>query len=42
MINMSAGMGERFAESASEFTEKIRGLGPSSVKGALKRKAACD
>ncbi len=42
MINMSAGMGERFAESASEFTEKIRSLGPSSVKAALKRNAACD
>jgi len=32
MINMSAGMGERFAETALEFTEKIRNLGPSSVK----------
>jgi F420-non-reducing hydrogenase iron-sulfur subunit len=42
MITMSAGMGERFAATASEFTEKIRRLGASSVKGALKRKAACD
>jgi F420-non-reducing hydrogenase iron-sulfur subunit len=42
MITMSAGMGERFAETASEFTEKIRRLGPSSVKRALRSRAACD
>jgi F420-non-reducing hydrogenase iron-sulfur subunit len=34
MITMSAGMGERFAVTASEFTEKIRRLGPNPVKGA--------
>ena len=33
MITMSAGMGERFAVTASEFTEKIRRLGPNPVKG---------
>ena len=32
MITMSAGMGERFAQTAKEFTEKIRQLGPSPVK----------
>jgi F420-non-reducing hydrogenase iron-sulfur subunit len=32
MINMSAGMGERFAKTALEFTEKIRNLGPNPVK----------
>jgi coenzyme F420-reducing hydrogenase delta subunit len=32
MITMSAGMGERFAKTALEFTEKIRDLGPSPVK----------
>lgn len=32
MINMSAGMGERFARTALEFTEKIKNLGPSPVK----------
>jgi len=32
MINMSAGMGERFAKTALEFTEKIKNLGPSPVK----------
>lgn len=32
MINMSAGMGERFAETALEFTEKIRNMGPSPAK----------
>lgn len=32
MITMSAGMGEYFAQTASEITEKIRTLGPSPVK----------
>ncbi len=32
MFNMSAGMGERFAQVAYEFTEKIRELGPNPVK----------
>ena len=39
MITMSAGMGERFARTASDFTEKIRKLGPSPVKSALLRQA---
>lgn len=34
MITMSAGMGERFAQTAKEFTEKIRQLGPSPAKTA--------
>jgi len=34
MITMSAGMGERFAQTATEITEKIRKLGPSPVKNA--------
>ena len=34
MITMSAGMGERFAQTAREFTEKIRELGPSPVSRA--------
>lgn len=33
MVNISAGMGERFAETAQEFTETIRQLGPNPVKG---------
>ena len=32
MITMSAGMGERFAQTASDFTEKIRNEGPNPVK----------
>jgi coenzyme F420-reducing hydrogenase delta subunit len=32
MMMMSAGMGERFARTAFEFTEKIRELGPCPVK----------
>jgi coenzyme F420-reducing hydrogenase delta subunit len=38
MMTMSAGMGERFAKTAAEFTEKIRRLGPSPVKGAVEGK----
>ena len=36
MITMSAGMGERFAQTAREFTEKIRQLGPSPVKASAR------
>jgi F420-non-reducing hydrogenase iron-sulfur subunit len=32
MVNMSAGMGEKFAETAGEFTETIKKLGPSPGK----------
>jgi len=32
MFNLSAGEGPRFAEIATEMTERIRGLGPSPVK----------
>jgi F420-non-reducing hydrogenase iron-sulfur subunit len=35
MFLMSAGMGERFAQTASDFTEKIRSLGPNPVKAAM-------
>lgn len=35
MFEMSAGMGERFAQTATDFTEKIRKLGPNPVKVAL-------
>jgi F420-non-reducing hydrogenase iron-sulfur subunit len=34
MVTMSAGMGERFAQTAIDITEKIRKLGPSPVKNA--------
>ena len=34
MVRMSAGMGERFAQVATEMTEKIRNLGPSPIKAA--------
>lgn len=34
MVKMSAGMGERFAQVATEITEKIRKLGPSPIKAA--------
>lgn len=32
MMKMSAGMGERFARTATEFTETIKQLGPSPIK----------
>jgi len=34
MVHMSAGMGYRFAQIATEITEKIRELGPSPIKSA--------
>jgi F420-non-reducing hydrogenase iron-sulfur subunit len=34
MYNMSSAMGPRFAEVATEFTERIKQLGPSPVKRA--------
>lgn len=37
MITMSAGMGERFAQTAREFTEKIRALGPSPIRAAIRQ-----
>ena len=35
MFVMSAGMGEVFAQTASDFTEKIRRLGPNPARVAL-------
>ena len=37
MVMMSAGMGYRFAQVATEITEKIRKLGPSSIHAAICR-----
>lgn len=39
MVTMSAGMGERFAQTATDFTEKIRKLGPNPVKAAWNSEA---
>jgi len=36
MFNLSAAMGPRWAEICTEFTEKIRVLGPSPIWFALK------
>ena len=38
MVNLSAGMGERFAEMARQITEKIRKLGPNPIR-ILKEKS---
>jgi len=35
MVTLSAGMGERFAQTAQDFTERIRQLGPNPVKSAF-------
>jgi coenzyme F420-reducing hydrogenase delta subunit len=40
MVNMSAGMGGRFAQITTEFTEKIRELGPNPAKAGTSRLAA--
>ena len=40
MVYMSAGQGARFAQLASEFTEKIRGLGPNPIKAGAAQTAA--
>jgi F420-non-reducing hydrogenase iron-sulfur subunit len=40
MFNLSSSEGPRFAEIASEMTEKIKEMGPNPVKIALKKKAA--
>jgi F420-non-reducing hydrogenase iron-sulfur subunit len=34
MVTVSAGMGQRFAQLATEITEKIRALGPSPIRTA--------
>lgn len=34
MVRVSAGMGHRFAQIATEITEKIRKLGPSPIRAA--------
>ena len=39
MVRMSAGMGERFATFAREFTETIKALGPSGVKPSAQEAA---
>ncbi|GAB6096231.1 hypothetical protein JCM14469_24840 [Desulfatiferula olefinivorans] len=38
MYNLSAAMGPRWAEICREFTEKIRDLGPSPVRMAIRNR----
>ena len=40
MFNLSSSEAPRFAEIASEMTERIKEMGPNPVKIALKKKAA--
>lgn len=40
MTNMSAGQGNVFASVATEFTEKVRELGPNPIKGQSQQAAA--
>jgi coenzyme F420-reducing hydrogenase delta subunit len=42
MMMMSAGMGERFSRVATDFTQRIRELGPNPIKNTAARKAAGD
>ena len=35
MVTMSAGMGYRFAQVATEITDKIRRMGPSPIHAAI-------
>jgi len=39
MMTLSAGMGKQFAQAASDFTEKIKSMGPNPVKQVLIKKA---
>lgn len=34
MVRMSAGMGDRFAQAATEITEEVRKMGPSPINAA--------
>lgn len=36
MFNLSAAQGPRWAQICDEFTERVRGLGPSPVRTALR------
>lgn len=38
MFNLSAAMGPKWAEICTEFTNKIKALGPSPVSAALRAK----
>jgi len=40
MYNLSSSEGPRFAEFATEMTQRIREMGPNPIKTALKKKAA--
>ena len=40
MVYMSAGQGRRFAQAATDFTEKVRALGPNPVKAGAAKTAA--
>ncbi len=36
MVNLSAGMGDRFAEIAGRITEKIRKMGPNPIRNTIR------
>jgi len=40
MFNLSAAMGPRWAEICTQFTEKVKGLGPSPIWFALQKAKA--
>jgi len=40
MFNLSAGEGTKFARFATEMVERVRGLGPSPIQAARRRREA--
>jgi len=40
MFNLSSGEGPKFAQIATEMTQRIKALGPNPIKGKLIKKAA--
>ena len=39
MVNLSSAMGGRFAELATEITQRVKGLGPSRIRLMRENKA---
>ncbi len=42
MVNLSAVMGTRLAEVATQMTEKVRALGPNPLAGVKAHKSGCE
>lgn len=42
MVNVSAAMGVQFAETVTEITEKVRGLGPNPLGNEAMKQGDCN